>query len=544
VPCSRFAPCPTAKDTPTRHLEHRDYYAEGERVVGHWCGRGAQLLGLDGEVQSKAFEALRQGLDPEAGEFLRPRQSADRVGSDGTTQSYARSLYDFTISAPKSISIMAILGGDTRLIEAHEKAVSATLQEVEAHAATRVRQGGLNEDRTTGNLVVAAYHHDTSRELDPQLHTHAVAANVTYDGTEGRWKALQASPIYQRRAYLTEVYRHALAREVRVLGYEIENRRDGRGRDAGFEIRGVPDDLLAKYSQRSRQRDKAIREFAEKTGRLPTDNEVAVLVRESRGDKLIEISTAEVRQRQRDRLTEREAAILAELRSERFAHLGALESAAHALEYAMGHVFERVSVARDYEVLAEALRHGRGQVDGEQLKGALALHEASNTILREGDEITTVESLERERDLINVVNQGTDRLDRLGGANRFVPSDRLRPEQKQAVEFVLDSRDIAVNLRGAAGTGKTATLQELRRGLVEAGREVLAVAPTVSAVEELQKVGFASAVTVERLLLDRGPSLDHKTVIIDEAGMVSARQSGTSFPSPNSGRFVWSLVAI
>jgi conjugative relaxase-like TrwC/TraI family protein len=508
----------------SRHLEHRDYYAEGERVVGHWYGRGSQLFGLEGEVRSKDFESLRQGLDPETGEFLRPRRSADRVGQDGTPQSYGRNLYDFTISAPKSVSIIAILGGDRRLIDAHEKAVAATLRELEAHAATRVRQAGLNEDRTSGNLVVAVYHHDTSRELDPQLHTHAVAANVTYDGAEGRWKALQASGIYQRRAYLTEVYRHSLAREVRLLGYEIQNRRDAKGRDAGFEIQGIPEVLLAKYSQRSRQRDQAIRTFTEKIGRLPTDNEVAVLVRESRADKLIEISTAEVRQRQRDRLTKEEARLLAELRPKGPVSPTRLESAANALQYAIRHIFERVSVARDYDVLTEALRHGRGQVDDEELKGALALEEAGKKVLRDGNHITTAESLERERDLINVVNRGTDAFDRLGRANRFIPSDRLRPEQKQAVEFVLDSRDIAVNLRGAAGTGKTATLQELRRGLVEAGRDVLAVAPTVSAVEELQKVGFANAVTLERLLQHQGPSLDHKTIIIDEAGMVSARQ--------------------
>src|SRR4029079_15299014 len=124
-------------------------------------------------------------------------------------------------------------------IEAHEKAVWATLQELEVYGATRVRQGGLNEDRGTGNLAVAVYHHDTSRELDPQLHTHAVAANLTHDGTEGRWKALQASGIYQRRAYLTEVYRNSLAREVRLLGYDVETHVDSKGRDCGFEIRGV-----------------------------------------------------------------------------------------------------------------------------------------------------------------------------------------------------------------------------------------------------------------------------------------------------------------
>jgi conjugative relaxase-like TrwC/TraI family protein len=99
---------------------------------------------------------------------------------------------------------MAILGGDTRLIDAHERAVRETLDVLESHAATRVRQAGANEDRTTGNLAIAVYHHDTSRELDPQLHTHAVAANLSYDGTEGRWKALQASGIYERRAYLTD----------------------------------------------------------------------------------------------------------------------------------------------------------------------------------------------------------------------------------------------------------------------------------------------------------------------------------------------------
>jgi ATP-dependent exoDNAse (exonuclease V) alpha subunit len=101
----------------------------------------------------------------------------------------------------------------------------------------------------------------------------------------------------------------------------------------------------------------------------------------------------------------------------------------------------------------------------------------------------------------------------------------LRPEQKQAVEFILSSRDRAVNMRGAAGIGKTATLKELRRGLAEAGREVLAIAPTMSAVEELQKIGFAEAITAERLLQDERMQsiLRGKVVILDEAGMVSGR---------------------
>src|SRR5580693_8430865 len=216
------------------HLVHSDYYAEEQRVVGYWQGRGAAELGLVGEVTEEQFEAIRQGLHPDTGEQLRPRQSADRLSVDGEIQSRGRHLYDFTLSAPKSVSIMAEVGEDERLVQAHQHAVEVAVQELEAAAAARVRLEGANENRVTGNLVLAVYHHDTSRELDPQLHTHAVAGNLTYDGTEGRWKALQASDIYQRRAYLSEVYRNALAREVRSLGYQTEDRRDRQGQDAGF----------------------------------------------------------------------------------------------------------------------------------------------------------------------------------------------------------------------------------------------------------------------------------------------------------------------
>ncbi len=476
-----------------RHLEHSDYYAEGERVKGRWCGRGAELLGLQGDVRQEDFEALRQGLDPATGVFLRQRQSADRTAADGEVQSHGRHLYDFTISAPKSISIMAIAGGDRRLIEAHGRAVAEALQELENHAASRVRMDGANADRTTGNLAISVYHHDASRELDPQLHTHAVAANLTYDGAEGRWKALQASGIYERRAYVTEVYRNSLALQVRSLGYEIENRRDSKGRDCGFEIRGVSQQLLDRFSQRSRQRDAAIQVFVADNGRQPTDNEVAVLVRETRADKLTEISTEEVRSRQRDRLAQDEIALLASLQCS--ACDVAVDPAADSLQYGKDHIFERLSVARDHEVLTEALRHGRGKIHHSELKGTLALEESAGLVLRDGQEIATSESLRRERDMIDRVNRGVGRCSRLGGGERFIASDRLRPEQKRVVEFVLDSRDHVVAISGAAGTGKTATLQELRRGLLEARREVLAVAPTMSAVEELQKVGFGDAMT-------------------------------------------------
>jgi conjugative relaxase-like TrwC/TraI family protein len=513
-----------------RHLEHSDYYDEHRRVQGEWNGRGAELLGLRGEVKQEQFEAVREGLHPETGEFLRPRHSADRMGVDGNEQSKGRSLYDLTFSAPKSVYIQALVGGDERLIAAHDKAVREALAESESHAATRVRLNGANENRATANLVVASYRHDTSRELDPQLHTHAVAANLTYDGVEGRWKALQASGLYERRAYLTEVYRNALAREVRILGYEIEPRRDSKGRDRGFEIRGVSNELLEKYSVRSAQRDAAIEQFTVEHGRKPTDNEVAVLVRETRADKLAEISTEQVRQQQHARLSPEEQRSLERLQHNSLEHKQNVPheiSRAHdSLQYAKEHLFERRSVVHDYELLAEALQHGRGHVDLGQLRGLLQIEQSQSELIHAGNRLATRESLDREQRMVASVNENIGQYPRLGGTHEFNPDEHLRDEQKRAVQQILDSRDFAVNLRGAAGTGKTATLQEIDRGLREAGRSVTAIAPTRSAVEELQKVGFRDAMTVSRLLEDESAqaALRGRVLIVDEAGMISGRQ--------------------
>ena len=513
-----------------RHLQQSDYYDQKRTVEGQWHGRGAELLGLSGRISSEDFESLRQGLDPKTGEFLRQRQGADRISADGAEQSKARSLYDMTFSAPKSVSVMAIAGGDERLIAAHETAVCETLQEAERYSATRVRMASLNENRTTGNWVVAAYTHDTSRELDPQLHTHAVAANLTYDGTEFRWKALQASGLYERRSYLTEVYRNALAREVCALGYEIENRGDVAGKDKGFEIAGVSQEILDNYSRRSAQRDAAIEEFTHKRGRAPTDNEVAVLIRETRADKLQEISTEQLRCHQLERLTPDQRNMLGNLREEalkqnsplRLEHRAAEASLAHAQE----HIFERLSVAKEHEVLAEALRHGRGQVELSALQGVLSRERTGGNLVGAGDEIATHASLLRERDMVAVVNRGLDRYEQLGNGRHFEPAPQLRDEQRRAVEMVLGSTDLAINVRGAAGTGKTATLREIDRGLRESGTQVVAVAPTRSAVDELQKVGFRDAMTVSRLLEDQESqrALAGKVMIVDEAGMVSGKQ--------------------
>ncbi|MGA3046117.1 MAG: AAA family ATPase [Terracidiphilus sp.] len=152
---------------------------------------------------------------------------------------------------------------------------------------------------------------------------------------------------------------------------------------------------------------------------------------------------------------------------------------------------------------------------------------AQGSLIGAGNNLATRESLEREQRMIAVVDRGIGRYEHLGGDREFHRSERLREEQQRAVHLVLDSRDFAINLRGAAGTGKTATLHEIDRGLRDAGREIVAVAPTRSAVEELRKVGFQDAMTISRLLEanTEQPPLLGRALVVDEAGMVSGRQT-------------------
>lgn len=516
-----------------KHLSNNDYYAVGESIEGQWVGRGAELLGLHGAVDLAAFDEIRKGNDPRTGEFLRQRVSADRFAQEaqgkyvnaGDKVGTARNLYDCTISAPKAVSVQAL--EDPRLIGAHQTAVAETLTEMESQAGARIRKLGANGTRLTGNLVIARYDHDTSRALDPQLHTHLVAGNLTYDGVEGEWKALSAVEMYQQTAYLTEVYRNALAREVAKLGYAIEDRFE-RGKDNGFGLVGISETTLEKFSRRTDQKQAEIAAFVDQNGRLPSKNEIARLVRDSRPEKLAEITTAEVKGNQRARMTPEESATLTALRQTAHEH-GSVRTIAGpepSLSYAAEHIFERLSTAKDYEVKTEALRHGRGSIELAQLADCLTARIASGEMLCAQGEVATKETLARERLMVSTISAGAaGQFEALGRGREFVAADTLRVEQKAAVLAVLASRDLAINLRGAAGAGKTKTLQELQRGLNEARRSVVAVAPITAAVDELRAVGFGGAMTVARLLNDPAArdGLTGQVLVIDEAGTVSSK---------------------
>jgi conjugative relaxase-like TrwC/TraI family protein len=488
------------------HLSHNDYYTQGVSESGHWIGTGAEKLGLQqGEVVTReAFLRLCDNQHPDTGRQLTPQQFRER-----------RIYFDFVCSPPKSVSILAVTMNDQRIIEAHKEASTLALRELEQFAATRIRKGGVQEqDRTTGNLVGAAFVHTTSRALDPQLHTHFVLFNATWDKKENRWKALQTGDMFGALNYGTAVYRNELAKRLHRLGYQT------RQTGTAFEIEGVDPKFIERFSKRSQQRDMAVKAQELKLGRKLTKQEVSHVVHQSRPKKLKGASDEQVRQQQLGEIgffekhTLRKVVACADGRAVAPAET---VSDSAAVEHGLQHVFERNSVAPQHRILEAALNKGCGQLNLQQLKEKLA---SDDSLVRVGSEFSTRDILSRELYLIRAVNAGVEAVAPV--TRHYDPPSRLGPDQRKAVAHVLTSPDRVTGFRGLAGSGKSTALTELARTLHREGFEAVFCAPTASAADTLRRDGL-EAMTLQRLHgnLSTWARLSPRSVIVlDEAGAV------------------------
>ncbi|WP_212794059.1 conjugal transfer pilus acetylase TraX [Escherichia coli] len=227
------------------YTDKDNYYVLGS-MGERWAGQGAEQLGLQGSVDKDVFTRLLEGRLPDGADLSRMQDGRNRH----------RPGYDLTFSAPKSVSMMAMLGGDKRLIEAHNQAVDFAVRQVEALASTRVMTDGQSETVLTGNLVMALFNHDTSRDQEPQLHTHAVVANVTQHN--GEWKTLSSDKVgktgfienvYANQIAFGRLYREKLKEQVEALGYETEV----VGKHGMWEMPGVPVEAFSGRSQTIRE---------------------------------------------------------------------------------------------------------------------------------------------------------------------------------------------------------------------------------------------------------------------------------------------------
>ena len=503
------------------HLAQNDYYAAGEIRPGQWIGAGAERLGLNSAVTRDQFHALCENKNPNDDKRLTLRQ-------EKTNQ--RRVFYDFTCSAPKSVSVLAVTMGDDRLVSAHEEATRIAFRELETFAATRVRKQGNQRDRTTGNLVAAAFTHTSSRALDPLLHTHLTVFNATFDETEKRWKALQAGGMYDAIRYSTAVYRNELAKRVQQIGYRI------RPAKHGFEIEGVSDAVLKRFSKRSQQRDAVVRELEQKLGRKLSNNAIALAVHQSRAKKIKGISTTEVREQQLAQLQPDELQALQKLTAsvQPVRQVRRFEPENQAMNYAVAHVFERKSVVPEHELLSVALAQHPGEMDLPALKEAA---KNSAHLVKTERGLSTPQILATELDLIQTVNAACDAVAPIHPG--FRPADWLGEDQRRAIFHVLRTSDRITGLRGLAGSGKTTALRELVVACKEANIEPLFCAPTAAATDVLRKEGF-EAKTLQSLLLTKPVLSARQLVVLDEAGAVGIDDMKRLFDCARDARIILS----
>jgi len=238
APAGAVAPGPTnGPAAPGRPFRGSDLRAS------EWFGKGAEAAGLTGPVSLESFQSVLEGQVPNG-----PQLGRQQRGKEGIVETVHASGTDLTFSAPKSVSVLALVGGDRQIIEAHQSAVRSALAHAEQHyLETRVSKAGKNIGGQ--QMVAALFREEASRALEPQLHTHSVVANMVRDAKTGQWRSMDNAALYDAKMRLGLAYRVELARQLKSLGYTIER----TSKDGLFEVAGVPPALSDLYSSRSKE---------------------------------------------------------------------------------------------------------------------------------------------------------------------------------------------------------------------------------------------------------------------------------------------------
>ncbi|MDE0006152.1 MAG: conjugative relaxase [Rhodospirillaceae bacterium] len=528
------------------YYERDGYYVSDDpahREASAWAGRGAEALGLSGQVDPGVFKAVLEGRVPDG--------SGQRLGRRRNGKIVHRPGRDLTLSAPKSVSLAALVGGDQRILAAHERAVKRTLGWVEEHVAeTRLRDPQTGRMVRAGGqgMVAATFTHDTSRNLDPQLHTHAVLANML-KGVDGKWRTMANEKLYASQKLIGAIYRGELAREVKKLGYGIEKTHaDGR-----FEIAGVSRKVVEAFSTRraaivAAMNDRGLGD-PESNPRLA--ERAALMTRAHKRDvdhdglrahwqNQAEALRFDAKALSRDALaraaaaemalsspavagTEKESGVRAASAQEGseptktngmspptgVAQEVVSEAAREAMTWAVAHLSEREAVFSRTDLLAAALAWKPGAVTVGEAQRALGkfvndgtVHAANYPV--PGESLTTDKAVADERETVSLMTEGQGRGKapmRARRVDKLLRNGPLTEGQKAAVKLILSEKDRVVGVQGYAGTGKTRMLNRARALLEKKGYELKGLAPSASAAQTLAAEANIETETLQRFLL-------------------------------------------
>ncbi|NEQ47829.1 MAG: relaxase domain-containing protein [Leptolyngbya sp. SIOISBB] len=486
-----------------------------------WFGSGATALGLTGDVAGNDFRSLLQGHGPD-GQALFQRQ-VDVEKRRGAT--------DYTFSAPKSVSVAALVQQDKRVLQAHHQAVKTALSVLEdRYVEARITIAPGDRQRVnTGNIISALFPHQTSRELDPQLHTHCVTINAT-QAPDGRWFSFSNESVIRQQKLLGEVYQNELAYELRQVGYDIQPLANGQ-----FELAGYDPEMLDGFSKRRQQIEAVM-------ARWQQEREV---IKDGEGQPVTDTAArreaANLRSRQRKchdiGLEELTQAWAEQVQQEGWTLPGipsALEhlsspSAQEIIGNSVQHCEERRAIFPREAVERFALEHHLGDRPFAEI--AVTVAGSDNLIRLEpglpmGSLLTTQRAIALEQDTIQLMQEGQGQVLPLATswqAARLVDDGNFNAGQQLAVQQTLTSLDPVIGWQGVAGAGKTYALSAVKQQAEQSGYQVKGLAPSAEAASELGKSLQIEAATVASHLLtlrqERGPQL----WMVDEASLLGMK---------------------
>ncbi len=543
-----------------------NYYARdsGDPAPTEWSGKGAKALGLKGEVDLDKFETILNGVLPDGTRIGQREKETLEQAMERTH----RPGVDLTFSPPKDVSLLLYLGGDKRVLQAHRAAVNEALKWTEKNlAATRVRSGQNVDNVKTGNLVMAKFEHDISRDRDPQLHTHTVIANMTEH--EGKWRALHNDPLFRHRKTISLAYDAAMRENMRGLGYGVKLT-DGKA--GTYVIAGVPEAAREEFSKGKHRIDEAAKDLDNPT---PAARGIlAVKTRPSKTEMTASEKTAhweaqgapwksELQETAQSARENSEAGRIETLLDDRTPDAGTFDAlktkfvqrffrptrtlrleqndpyqpkeakserayaARAAVSFAVRHLEEREAAFSLHHVRRAALEHG---ADG------IKLADIDREIrdLRRGGKIrvnaqdpdaqsTTSRSINHEtriQELVKSAGQTTPLVEPFLLQERM-PNSTLTQGQQDSIMAILGGTNRLVGVQGYAGTGKTTMMREaqamgrdlspdtvplgrdLKSEADKAGLSILGLAPTNSAVRTLKESAGFESQTVSSFMIEQ-----------------------------------------
>ena len=530
----------------SHYYEKDDYYAKDSpehKEASKWFGKGATALNLNSQVEKEAFIAMLQGKLP----------SGQQVGRivDGKVE-HAAGL-DMTFSAPKSVSILSEIKGDTRLVAAHNKAVIAALTYAEKNFVnTRIKVDGEIIKEKVDNLTVAMFQHNTSRAHDPQLHTHCVIMNVVQK-SNGDWRSAELKGLFENKLKLGQIYRSELSLELEKLGYTINV--TGKGL---FEIDGISDSVLKHFSKRAIAKEEALKNYDyvnSKTAEnavLMTRKSKQVLSKEVlltrwlKECKEIGFDVAHASM-QTTRLSVAERLKLEFRNFCQYLGLNLPDTnkddvavAKRAVQYAVAHLSERSAIFEEKDLQITALQASLGETNIDMIDAEIQKWVDEKRLLpsiRQTDIFTTKEALQKERETIEWSLGQKQQVYTQEQCKKLLAETTLSKGQKDATSLILSSKDRVVCIQGYAGTGKTFMLDSARKLLEQKGYSFIGLAPSSSAAATLRTQADIQSHTLHKFLFKykgliegRGTiegrrmmqrELKDKIIVLDEASLAA-----------------------